>query len=543
MQRINGISGAEWRWVIVISGLLIALTALPYVWAFTSDSYHPDVKFMGLLISPVDGATYLSKIRMGMAGSWLYTLKYSTEPNQGAAVQEFYLFLGHVARVMGFSALQMYHVARLVTGFLMLLSFYYLGAVIWPRVRPRRIFFGLLAVGSGLGWLAVALFGSALSSDANNLPSDIFMPESIPFYAAFTNPHFPLAIACITLIAAIFVVVFRPGFTEQPTATNGGFSLVFLVVCLSIVQPQGAVGILAGISTYLLITIVRMRRVNGVETLWVLVAILSALPLIAYYTIAVQQDPVLNVIWNLQTVSPSPPIWAYIIGFGLPLFVAIPGIWRGIRYFEQDGDRFMVVWLLANALILYLPFNLQRRAAIGLIIPIVYFAVRSLEDYWFRRLSHSRRKTLLVALFILVLPSSLLILKTPMSVLANGGPVDYGSILLNSDHTVAIAWLRDHAKSNDVALAPPEVSLWIPAYSDLRVVYGHGAETLYAVTKESDVKAWFAGEKCKEVLSMYSVSYVVSPIIEGDNAPTDDCYTALGQPVAKFGQVYVYKVQ
>ena len=33
------------------------------------------------------------------------------------------------------------------------------------------------------------------------------------------------------------------------------------------------------------------------------------------------------------------------IGFGIPLLVALPGIYRAMRRFERDGDRLMLLWL------------------------------------------------------------------------------------------------------------------------------------------------------------------------------------------------------
>src|SRR5260221_5578282 len=110
----------------------------------------------------------------------------------------------------GLSGLLIFPIARLVTGFIMYISIYYLGSVIWPRLRPRRLFFSLLAIGSGLGWLFLVFFGRGSSLDAATLPSDLAIPESIPFYSTFVNPHFPLAIALTALLASMFVVVFRP---------------------------------------------------------------------------------------------------------------------------------------------------------------------------------------------------------------------------------------------------------------------------------------------------------------------------------------------
>jgi len=121
MQTFRSIyvSTAEWRWVIAISGLLVALTMAPYAWALARNQSATDWQFMGMLSNPLDGATYLSKMEQGRAGSWLFQLRYTPEKHDGAVFHMFYLFLGHMARVLGLSSLVMYHLARMVTSFFM----------------------------------------------------------------------------------------------------------------------------------------------------------------------------------------------------------------------------------------------------------------------------------------------------------------------------------------------------------------------------------------------------------------------------------------
>ena len=182
--RSADVSTTEWRWVIIISGLLVALTLVPYAWALARNQTNEDWQFMGMLSNPKDGATYLSKIEEGRRGAWLFDLRYTPEAHDGAGFHSFYLFLGHIAALTGLSNLLIFHLARVATSFVMYVSIYQLGATIWVRLRPRRLFFTLMAVGSGLGWLLL-LF------DPDKLAVDISLPEAFPFLASYTNPHFP----------------------------------------------------------------------------------------------------------------------------------------------------------------------------------------------------------------------------------------------------------------------------------------------------------------------------------------------------------------
>jgi hypothetical protein len=550
MQRITApiISSAEWRWVIIFSGLLVTITLIPYAWAFASDSPGNNWQFMGMLANPLDGATYLAKIGEGARGQWLFTLPYTPERHSGAAINEFYLALGHLSRILGLSPLLMFHVARLVTGFLMYLSVYYLGAVIWPRLRPRRLFFTFIGVGSGLGWLWL-IFVTRMGgyADPLSLPTDFSIPESIPFYATFVNPHFPLAIALIALLAAIFVLVFRPGFEAQPTISNGGGVVVLLSIALCIVQPQGWVPIAVALCAYIAMLIWRTRRLPQLELNWVLLVLFPAVPFFIYYWAVVTQNSAMGQ-WNLQNQTPSPSPLFYILGFGLLLVVAIPGLWRAIRRFERDGDRFMLIWLVVNSVALYVPLSLQRRLSIGMIIPIVYFAVRSLEDYWLQRVSVKWRDAALVALIVFILPSNILALGIPLfGVVFNPQAGITGGQNLPAGYGQAINWLRTDAVPDQVVLALPKPSLWIPAYSSQRVVYGHPFETLDADRKLKQVTAWYQGTGCQELIQRYNVRYILFQYPPGpdDPAVSDACLKQLGldKPVVSFDDVSLYEVR
>jgi hypothetical protein len=559
MRRVTapGISSAEWRWVILFSGLFVAVTLLPYAWALAMDGPDNNWQFMGMLPNPQDGATYLAKIAQGARGSWLFTLPYTPERHMGAAINEFYLLLGHVSRFLGLSSLVMYHISRLVTGFIMYLCIYYLASVIWPRVRPRRMFFAMVGVGSGLGWLALVLLSRQSGPlDPLTLPTDFSIPESIPFYATFVNPHFPLAIGLIALLASVFIVVFRPGFEAEPSLSNGGAMVALLTIALCIVQPQGWIPIAGGLCLYIVVLTWRTRKIPKLELSWISLVILPAIPFFIYYYAVATANPEMAT-WSEQNVTPSPSPIYYVLGFGLPLLIAIPGMWRAVRHFERDGDRFMLLWFIFNALVLYAPLGLQRRLAIGMIIPIVYFAVRSLEDFWLPRIRKPLRQPAILLLFVFILPSNILTLTLPLFGILNPAAGIQGWQNLPAGYGKAIRWLQDEAVHGEVVLAPPKPSLWIPAYSYQRVVYGHPFETLNAREKLAEVEAWYRGENCVELVRKYSVRYILSDYqlpksgangqagTSDSDATNDKCLKELGLDTAirTFDGVAVYEIK
>ena len=132
--------------------------------------------------------------------------------------------------------------------------------------------------------------------------------------------------------------------------------------------------------------------------------VLPPAPVAVYYLAVFRFNDVMGE-FNEQNITRSPNIVLFVLGFGLLLLVAIPGLLRALRRFEPDGDQLMLIWFIVNTITVYLPFDLQRRMFIGLIIPIVYFAVRALEDYWFERIADRWRVPSLIALAVFVLPS------------------------------------------------------------------------------------------------------------------------------------------
>ncbi len=554
------ITSEEWRWIIIASGLLAALTLVPYAWALASNNNAVDAEFMGMLANPKDGATYLAKMEQGYRGDILFHLPYTPEPHSGAAINLYYLILGHLARLTGQSALVIYHVARVLGGLFMFIALYQFGAAVWTRERPRRLFFGLAGLGSGLSWLFLVLSPEGfLDVASNRLPPDLTMPEAYPLYAVYTNPHFPLAIGLLALIGSIYIQVFRPGTQEHPTLYNQGIILILASVLLAIVQPQALVPIGVTLGVYLVVRYVRTRKLPRHEAIWSLLLWAPAAPFVAYYFAITQINPAIAA-WSEQNVTLSPPFYYYVIGFAPLLLVALPGLVRAVRKFEPDGDQIVLTWLAVNALLLYAPLNLQRRLVIGLILPLTYFAVRGIEDYWSLTVPQRAQRIVLILLFVFLLPSNVLALGIPLvGAVANK---EYGvenNILLEKDYINTLGWLSsERGRVNvplvtdgrpTVLLASPDFSMFIPAWAGHRVVYAHPYETIHASQKLEAVTAWYQGTGCQELLEgdtwqgkHWQVDYVIVGPREreiGENG----CYTELEDLVGLFGDVVVYKVR
>lgn len=529
MQSSNDnvhITPAEWRWVVLMAGLFVGLAFVPFLWVAFSGSSRSDWQFMGALTNYRDAATYLAKMEQGVEGSWLIYFRHTPETHTPAFLAAVYPALGNLSRILGLPTIAVYHVARVIASLLMYSSIYYLAATIYPhRIRTRRLFFLIAAITSGLGWLFAPITGISTYPD-------LAIPEVFPFYSSLVNVHFPLSLTCIVLIAAIFVAAFRPGMTQNPQFNNTGLLLVVLSFILSILYPHAIVPLGAAVGIYTLAHSFRMRKLALREFRWLLALVLPAAPLAIYYVAVVAYNPAVAE-WNRQNVTLSPGFIELLIGLGLPLIIGLPAIYRALRRFEQDGDRFMLLWLIFMIIALYLPTSVQRRFGVGMMIPIAYFAVRGISDFWYPRISRRWRKLLIILVTPLMLLSPVFVLLSGVSILE--GP------FLQRDYGTALQWLRANTRSTDVILASEDVSLWIPSWAGSRVVYGHPFETLNAKTKRQQVIDWYAGvydNDCAAILQEYNVAYIILGPQETKLGQTD-CWNNL-TPAVVFDTVTIY---
>ncbi len=176
------------RFWLITTACTVALLVVPFQLAVT---VQPESStFSGFLLNPVDGHSYLAKMRQGAEGNWLFRLPYAEDPGPGAFLFVFYLGLGHLQTLLGWPPLLIYHVARLAATVVMFwIAWVFLREVV-PTLGARRWAYSLVLVGSGLGWIGIPL---------GRLAVDLWVPEAIPFLAGLANPHFPLAAAAMLL--------------------------------------------------------------------------------------------------------------------------------------------------------------------------------------------------------------------------------------------------------------------------------------------------------------------------------------------------------
>ncbi|MFN8457633.1 MAG: hypothetical protein U0401_23745 [Anaerolineae bacterium] len=474
------ITRQEWRWAIGWSITFLVASCIPYLIALAVTP--AGWQFGGILVNPLDGQSYLAKIQQGIAGNWLFHLTYTPEPHSGVFVYIFYLMLGHLAALLRLSPVLVFHVARLVSGGLLLLVAFRFIAWVTPQRQERRLAFGLLLTASGLGWLG-AMFGA--------LPIDLWVPEAFVPYSIYTNPHFPLGMA---LMLFIFENIERSTFNLQRSA----FMAALAALVLALTVPFALVVVWAVLAVFIIWRMMIEHRWPWPQIWLTGAVILTPLPVLIYdYWILRTNAAIAG--WSAQNITLAPAPIDLFLGYGLVVVLAVVGGWIIVTRSQDPGEWLVLIWAVVGILLVYLPFfDLQRRLITGLHIPLCILAAMGLTRWLARSsLKLSQRRQVVMGIIAVGLLGTLLVWLIPLLALATQSPSTSETMALlfiQDDEAAALTWLSQHATADEVVLASPRLSLFIPTRTQARVFYGHPFETIEAKKKKAMVEAFYHGE-------------------------------------------------
>jgi len=451
------------RFIASIIFIVIIIISIPFVYAQLSGGSH--YVFTGFLFNPADGNSYLAKMQEGWSGAWQFTLPYTAQPGSGTYLFLFYIFLGHLARWLNLPILMIYHITRILAaaGLLVTLSIFLSRFLKLESISARRTFL-FLAFCSGVGWLAFP-FGA--------FTSDFWVAEAYPFLSAYANPHFPLGLA---LLLGIIILV-----EEKPALLNN-LAIFLLSLILAIVLPFAIV-----VGGLLIFGLVVWKWIDSKVLAWqgITSFFIGGVPFAAYQLLVSQTYPVLQG-WNAQNLTPSPPIWDFILSFSPIFLLALYGAWTAWHSRQDTGNRLLILWFILGFLLIYFPFPLQRRFMLGFYIPAACLGVIGLQ----RITRDSPRKWLWPLTFSLsILTNALLILAGIFGVQSHAP-----AIYLEKPESQALAWISANTPMNSIILASPDMGLFIPADTGRKVLYGHPFETVNAEQEKAQVQTFFEGK-------------------------------------------------
>lgn len=472
------------RDIFSITMVILFFLTFPYIAAALGGG--EDKVFIGFLLNPKDGVSYLAKMYQGWSGSWQFTLPFTAESGQGTFLFLFYLFLGHLARWTSLPTLLVFHLARMLCAcFLLYTIFRFLSRFFPCRPDLLRNAFLLAGTGAGLGWLIVF---------TGRIPFDFWVAEAFPFLSMYSNPHFPGGMGL--LILCLDILQDPPSMKRNAILLGGG-------LLVAIIYPFGLVVLLALAVGWFAW---RSRQEHGLD--WagpVSIGLLGG-PFLLYQYLITLQDPLLQ-IWNQQNLTLTPNFFDVLFSLSPVFLFAIPGgIWLAKQQ-DQPGKTLLFLWTITGFVLAYMPLSLQRRFTFGIYLPLAVLAVFGIDALHNRYAGWTKRIFGLV--FALSLLTNLLLIASAMLSTANHPPLLY----MDKDEVQALAWMEQELPANAVILASPEFSLLIPAITGRRVVYAHPYETIFAAEKEQAVLGFFQepgwSEQKMAMLEKNRVDYLI----------------------------------
>lgn len=475
---------------LLILSIFMFLLIAPFL--FACFSHRQNEVFGGFLLNPIDGNSYLAKIQQGYAGEWKFQLPYTAQRNGDIFLFTFYILLGHIARFLSISPLWIFHIARIgmaVCLFFSIDKFLSIFEVINQKLR--WIIFCTLLFGGGLGWLYMF---------SGDLPADFWVAEAFPFLSAFSNPHFTLSLT---------LMMYGYYLAQCERLTRLQLLYVILIgILLSNISPFAVAIVLLFFATHVIVYWRRNRK--GALTSFLLFSA-SSMPVIIYQYFTILSDPVLRG-WNAQNITPAPSVLNLLFSFS-PFLIGIDILLLLISRHEKlilkDKELGLIVWIIAVIFLLYLPLNLQRRFLIAFYVPVVtlFFILLERLTQISTKYQKEYEQRLSWVFFYLALPSVAFVLIGSIgAILNNNQKLFVPAYIVNSAD-----WLMDNTKGNSVILSSPETGLFLPAYSNVKSVYGHPFETINAEQTRSEVEDFWSGALAgyeEDILLQWNVDYI-----------------------------------
>ncbi len=472
---------------------MLAITTAPYL----HGALHcpPEKQFLGLIgQNGSDQAFYLGwGAKQAERGHVLFEDKYNGPTDRRLVFNLLWLLMGWSARILGLPVLLVFQLERAAFSVLLLLAAYRIFRRFLPGSGRRLLALSLLAFGSGFGGLVAgwSSWGSELGIRAM-APAvwtpDLWVVESNVFLTMLWEVVLPCA-------TALFLLTIDSGYETFFLERRAAWRTGLLALLLGTVYPYAVVsvyGILGGCA------LVRMREGRSVDRTLrdYLAVVLLSLPIVVYDGLLVLTNPKLT---TGQALYPSPGPFAYFLGFGLVSILALPGTLRLVRR-RRPGDVFLLTWILATSIMIYLPLRLvpfQMQLILGIQVPLVIVAVSGAAFLWRaawrgRVRARAPRRLAAPAAALLVLVSAVTSAYHLLNVFV---ALERRQLPEYVDrHTKAgIDWLASHTPDHALVLAAPGTAPYIPVLAGNRMYSGdYAAPTARFAEKERAI-LWLFG--------------------------------------------------
>lgn len=480
------ISTEEWKKVALITIIILLISQLPLILGYTTESENE--VFMGIPIHVTDANNHLNWVLQAKEGNVAFANQFTQEDIPALIINPFHLTIGLTAKILSAPTTQIYNLFGIISIILFSFILYFFISYFIKDKNQRLLAFILTLTASGFGmwWkISKAIFGKWVVS------ADLWVTEMNTFQS-FGHPHFIFSTLMILMVFYFSVRALKENSTKQ--SIYAGLTL-FLLTLIHIFDTITITFVLVG---WFLYNQYINKKWSWKEFSKLTIIGAITLPAIGYYFWVFFMNSAYKE-WNSLNLTITPNLIEVISGFGLIFFFAAIYIWnkRKELFKKSDPKQFLIIWIVLNFILIYLPINVQRRFIMGLHIPLSILAAIGIYKYIVPYLQKNLKikKIILYVLIILICSTTTIYLTvSQIEKLHTNGSSDYSNTkYLTNDEYKALTWLEENTNNNDVIVAPYYLSNYIPAVSGNKVYCGHWAQTINFEERCAEIKDFYQG--------------------------------------------------
>ncbi len=514
---IKNINKKEWLFLGAMACLVILVTTIPYIYGYLNAPQNTYF-FAVSGLNKVDYSNYFSYIEQVRQGHFLFEDYFTTEPQPRIILNLFFLTLGIMAKIFHLSALVIFHIARIVLIPVFIFVFYLFLSFLFKEKFKQKI--GLILVCFSSGW-GILLYSLYKNFPPWEQPMDLWIPEAVTFLTFYTNPLF---IFSLTLIVSIFFLMLLG-------LENKSYKYAMLAgiagLILFQVHPYHFPTIFFILGIFWLVLCFYEKKINWRFFNCGLIFSAVSLPsLLYYYWLSSSHWLTIHRIAQAIPMGYTPPIKSLIISYGLLWPLAVIGIYFIIKKPEEKqvsrgaGKKinlsiFLVTWLIAQTVLIYLPFPLQRRMAEGLHLIICILATEGIF-FIYQKIKKKNVPVILKNGFLICIislslftPSNIFVISRDLTIFNHPG------FSLPKEIIESMLWLKNNSpeNSNIFSVTDLDINNLVPAFSVRKIFAGHGCETAYYEDKIKKTDWFFSNnvydDKKQNFLKENDLDYVL----------------------------------
>ncbi len=536
---IKSITKQEWKfWAKALVAVLV-LTSLSriFIIVMTPDDSVPRGNN---IYSFIDRHVYTSYIEQAREGRYLFDDLFTAKEESVPMLNLFWLGAGLFARFTRLSANAVLEILRILFIPLLLFSAYLLIVYFIKDIWQRKLSFLLASLGGGLGAvflpvLYIMELTSAPGALMRHYPIDLDNTEAFLFATSYYSAHFVFStILFILLMLFTLLAIDKKKLAYALPAGILSFALINF-------HPFTFISAFFIFLSYFIFLLWKNKNEAWFLIKYGLILGAIALPSVFYHASMFYTPWWQNQTWKSGTITPFLP--SIIAGYGVILYFLFYSLQLSFNQkLEIKKEKFLLVWLLSQFVLVFMPVSVQGRFLEGYWLVLVMVASYSFTLFLRKRDWIIKSKIYAAGLFIVVFGLSfvLLIILDLNYILLRGN-----LIYIKKDAVTAMQKIKNIASRDDLIIADVYNASVIPGIAVRRVFVGHGVETIDYDRKYKILKQFMASSDARErelILKDNKIAYLFyDELWKNDWAWNPDDEKIL-QKIYEHGGYKIYKV-